>query len=112
VADLKERVSARLAEMAPYLERSGARVELVGVEDAIAQVRVELTRPGPSRLVVSLQVKSGIERMLKNAVPDLRGVEAVNLPPHTLIGWDQSAFTPVDLPSAEPPAAAEGAARS
>lgn len=104
MADLKERVSAKLAEMAPYLERSGARVEMIGVEDAIAQVRVELTRPGPSRLVVSLQVKSGIERMLKNELPDLRGVEALNLPPHTLVGWDQPAFTPVEIPG-EPPAA-------
>ena len=111
MADLKERVSAKLAEMAPYLERSGARVELLGIEDAIAQVRVELTRPGPSRLVVSLQVKSGVERMLKNALPDLRGVEALNLPPHTLVGWDQPAFTPVDMPAVEPPAA-EGTARS
>ena len=108
MADLKERVAAKLAEMAPYLERSGARVELLGIEDAIAQVRVELTRPGPSRLVVSLQVKSGIERMLKNALPDLRGVEALNLPPHTLVGWDQPAFSPVDLPAAAP----EGTARS
>ena len=111
MADLKERVSAKLAEMAPYLERSGARVELLGIEDAIAQVRVELTRPGPSRLVVSLQVKSGIERMLKNSLSDLRGVEAVNLPPHTLVGWDQPAFTPADLP-AERLAAAEGTART
>jgi Fe-S cluster biogenesis protein NfuA len=111
VADLKERVSAELAKMAPYLERSGARVDLLGIEDAIAQVRVELTRPGPSRLVVSLQVKSGIERMLKNALPDLRGVEALNLPPHTLIGWDQSAFIPVEIPATEPPAA-ESTARS
>jgi Fe-S cluster biogenesis protein NfuA len=111
VADLKERVSAELAKMTPYLERSGARVELIGIEDAIAQVRVELTRPGPSRLVVSLQVKSGIERMLKNALSDLRGVEALNLPPHTLVGWDQSAFTPVDMPATEAPAA-EGTARS
>ncbi len=111
MADLKERVSAKLAEMAPYLERSGARVELLGIEDSIAQVRVELTRPGPSRLVVSLQVKSGIERLLKNALPDLRGVEALNLPPHTLVGWDQTAFTPVDLSGAEPPVA-EGTARS
>ena len=111
MADLKERVSAKLAEMAPHLERSGARVELLGIEDSIAQVRVELTRPGPSRLVVSLQVKSGIERMLKSALPDLRGVEAVNLPPHTLVGWDQIAFTPGDRPGAEPPVAG-GTARS
>jgi Fe-S cluster biogenesis protein NfuA len=108
VADLKEGVAAKLAEMAPYLERTGARVELVGVEDAIAQVRVFLTRPGPSRLVVSLQVKSGIERLLKGALPELRAVEALNLPPHTLIGWDQPAFVDSAI-RIEPPS---GATRS
>lgn len=102
VADLKERVAAVLAEMAPHLERSGGRVELVGIEDGIAQIRVGLTRPGPSLLVASLQLKSGIERLLKEKIPDLRGVEALNLPPHTLIGWDQAAFTPTELPVAPP----------
>ena len=59
--------------------------------------------PGSSRLVVSLQVKSGIERALKDAVADLRGVEALNLPPHTLLGWDQPAFKPVELPADQAP---------
>ena len=98
MADLKELVAARLADMSPHLERSGARVELLGVADGLAQVNLWLTRPGPSRLVHSLQMKSGIERALKAAIPGLRGVEALNLPPHTLLGWDQPAFRPVDLP--------------
>ena len=100
MADLKARVGARLDEMRPYLDRSGASIELLGVEDGIAQVRLWLTRPGPNRLVFSLQMKSGIERALKDAIPDLRGVEALNLPPHTLLGWDQPAFKPVELPEA------------
>lgn len=103
MADLKERVASRLDEMRPYLERSGASVELLGVEDGIAQVRLSLTRPGPNRLVFSLQMKSGIERALRGALPDLRGVEALNLPPYTLLGWDQPAFTPVEMPSGETP---------
>jgi Fe-S cluster biogenesis protein NfuA len=103
VADLKELVATKLAEMTPYLERSGARIELLGVEDGIAQVHLWLTRPGPSKLVFSLQMKSGIERALKEAVADLRGVEALNLPPHTLLGWDQPAFRPVELPVDEAP---------
>lgn len=98
MADLRERVAAKLGEMRPYLERSGAVIELLGVEDGIAQIHLWLTRPGPSKLVFSLQVKSGIERALKGAIPDLRGVEALNLPPHTLLGWDQPAFRPVELP--------------
>jgi Fe-S cluster biogenesis protein NfuA len=84
--------------MKPYLERSGASVELVGVEDGMAQLKVMLTRPGSSRLVASLQVKNGIERALRAAIPELRGVEALNLPPHTLVGWDQPGLTPAELP--------------
>ena len=84
--------------MRPYLERSGGQVELVDVEDSVARIRVSLTRPGPSRLVVSLQLKSGIERALRNDIPELRGVEAINLPPYAELGWDQPAFRPVDLP--------------
>lgn len=98
MADLKSRVAARLAEMQPYLERSGASAELVGVEDGIAQLTVSLTRPGSSRLVASLQVKNGIERALRDAIPELRGVEAVNLPPNALVGWDQPGRVVVELP--------------
>lgn len=93
MADLKSRVAARLAEIAPYLERSGASAELVDVEDGVAQLRVMLTRPGSSRLVASLQLKNGIERALRDSIPELRAVEAINLPPNTLAGWDQTGLT-------------------
>jgi Fe-S cluster biogenesis protein NfuA len=88
--DMTQRVAAKIDEMRPYLERSGGRVELVDVEDGIARLKVWLTRPGPSRLVVSLQLKSGVERALRNDIPELRGVEAVNLPPFAELGWDQT----------------------
>lgn len=95
MATVEERVRAKLAEMQPYLARSGGELELVGIEDLVAKVRFTLTRPRSSRLVVSLQMVAGIERALTNAIPELRGVEAVNLPPHVLEGWDQpEAMTP------------------
>lgn len=84
--------------MRPYLERSGGHVELVNVEDGIARIRVSLTRPGPSRLIDSLQLKSGVERALRNDIPELRGAEAINLPPYSELGWDQASFRPVELP--------------
>jgi Fe-S cluster biogenesis protein NfuA len=96
--DLTERVAAKIAEMRPYLERTGGQVELVDVEDGIARLRVALTRPRTSRLIASLQLKSGVERVLLGDIPELRGVEAVNLPPSTVLGWDQPDFTPVELP--------------
>jgi Fe-S cluster biogenesis protein NfuA len=98
VADLKQRVAERIDAMRPYLDRSGGQIELVGVEDNIARIKLWLTRPGPSRLVMSLQLKSGIERLLRNDIPELRGVEAVNLPPFAELGWDQSSFVPVEMP--------------
>jgi Fe-S cluster biogenesis protein NfuA len=98
MADLSDRVAAKLAEMRPYLARSGGQVDLVEVEDGIAKLRVELTRPGPSRLVASLQLKSGVERALRGDIPELRGVEAVNLPPYAELGWDQPDFRPTELP--------------
>ena len=94
MADLKDAVEAQLTQMRPYLERSGGQVTLLSVEDGIAQITVTLTRPRTSRLVASLQLKSGIERALRDAIPDLRGVEALNLPPNTLTGWDQTEVAP------------------
>ena len=105
MADLESRLKAEIAKMRPYLERSGGQLELVGVEDSVAKVLVTLTRPGASMLVASLQLASGIERALRNAIPELRGVEAVNLPPHVLQGWDQPGLSPE-------PAASSGTRRT
>jgi len=99
MADLSARVAARLAEMAPYLERSGASTELVGIEDGVVQLKVWLTRPGASRLVASLQVKNGIERALRDSIPELRAVEAINLPPPPRMGGDHPPFAPAAPPN-------------
>jgi Fe-S cluster biogenesis protein NfuA len=98
MADLAERVADKIAEMERYLARTGGHVELVDVEDAIARIRVSVTRPRTGRLVATLQLKSGIERALLGEIPELRGVEAINLPPYTVLGWDQPGFTPIELP--------------
>jgi Fe-S cluster biogenesis protein NfuA len=97
MADLREKVAARIGEMSTYLARSGASLELVDIQDGIARIRLQMTRPRPNRLVASLQLKSGIERALLNDVPELRGVEAINLPPYSELGWDQPGFVSVDL---------------
>jgi len=95
--DLKDKVATRVGEMSTYLARSGAAIELVDIQDGIARIRLSLTRPRPNRLVASLQLKSGIERALLDDIPELRGVEAINLPPYSGLGWDQPGFVPVDL---------------
>jgi Fe-S cluster biogenesis protein NfuA len=98
MAELSDRVAARIGEMERYLARTGGHVEFVDVEDAIARIRVWLTRPRTGRLVATLQLKSGIERELLHDIPELRAVEALNLPPYTVLGWDQPGFVPVEFP--------------
>ena len=97
MADVKDKVAAKIGEMNTYLARSGGAVELVDIQDGVVRIRLSLTRPRPNRLVASLQLKSGIERALLNDVPELRGVEAINLPPYSELGWDQPGFAPIDL---------------
>ncbi len=89
--DLSKQVADALAEMRPYLERSGADVRLVGVEDGIAHLVVDY---GPHGYLLSnLSFVAGVERALMDKVANLRGVEPVNLPPYSGVGWDKPAFT-------------------
>jgi Fe-S cluster biogenesis protein NfuA len=89
--DLAARVGKAIDEMRPYLERSGATVRLVGVEDGVARVVAEY---GPSGYLLSnLSFVAGVERALMDKVPGLRGVEPINLPPYRGVGWDKPAFS-------------------
>ena len=45
MADLSKRVAERIDAMRPYLERSGGQIELVGIEDNIAHIKLWLARP-------------------------------------------------------------------
>jgi Fe-S cluster biogenesis protein NfuA/nitrite reductase/ring-hydroxylating ferredoxin subunit len=71
---VEERVRGALAEVAPYLGSHGGGVELVGVEDGIARVRLEGACSGcPSSRVT---LKLAVEDAVMKACPDLAGVEA------------------------------------
>ena len=89
-ADLAKQVSDALAQLRPYLERSGARVDLVGVEEGVAHVTASVGRQG--FLLSHLSFVAGLERALREKVPDLRGVAAINLPPYAGVGWDKPEF--------------------
>src|SRR2546422_9353425 len=78
MADLKERVAAKIAEMRPYLERTGGRIEVVDAADGNARIRVGLTRPRARRPVASLPLKSGIQRAPLGDIRALRGGGAVD----------------------------------
>ena len=73
---MKERVEAALADVRPALQRDGGDVELVEVtEDGVVKVRLTGACRGCPMAQMTLQM--GIERVLKQAVPEVKAVEAV-----------------------------------
>jgi len=73
---MKEKVETALAEVRPALQRDGGDVELVEVtEDSVAKVRLTGACRGCPMAQMTLQM--GIERVLKERIPELKAVEAV-----------------------------------
>jgi len=74
-ADLRARVEKVLDTIRPYIQGDGGDIELVDVADGIVQVRLAGACVGCMHSMMTLQ--AGIERMLKQEVPEVRVVEAV-----------------------------------
>jgi len=73
---MKEALEAALAKIRPALQADGGDVELVALtEDGIAQVR--LTGACHGCPMAQKTLKDGVERLLLQDVPGLKGVEAV-----------------------------------
>jgi Fe-S cluster biogenesis protein NfuA len=73
---MKEKVEAALEEVRPALQRDGGDVELVEVtEDGIVKVRLQGACKGCPMAQMTLQM--GIERVIKEKVPDVKSVQAV-----------------------------------
>jgi Fe-S cluster biogenesis protein NfuA/nitrite reductase/ring-hydroxylating ferredoxin subunit len=74
-ATLEERITAALEEVRPYMGSHGGGIELVGVSDGVAKVRLEGTCSGCVASTVTL--KLAVEEAVLRAAPELHGVEAV-----------------------------------
>jgi Fe-S cluster biogenesis protein NfuA len=73
---VKEQVEAALEKVRPALQRDGGDVELVEVtEDGVVKVRLQGACQGCPMAQMTLQM--GIERVLKEMVPEVKTVEAV-----------------------------------
>jgi Fe-S cluster biogenesis protein NfuA len=73
---MKEQVKAALDQVRPALQRDGGDVELVEVtEDGVVKVRLQGACQGCPMAQMTLQM--GIERMIKQMVPEVKSVEAV-----------------------------------
>ena len=72
---MREKVEGALAKIKPALQADGGDVELVDVEDGV--VKVKLTGACASCPVATMTLKQGIERVLKEEVPEVKEVVAV-----------------------------------
>jgi len=73
---LKEQVKEALEKIRPALQRDGGDVELVEVTDeGVVKVRLQGACGGCPMSQMTL--KMGIEKVIKQAVPEVKSVEAV-----------------------------------
>ena len=71
--DLETRVREALDSVRPYMETHGGNVELLGIEDGVAQLRLEGSCHGCGASASTLEL--GIKQALEEAAPDLVGIE-------------------------------------
>lgn len=73
---VRERVQATLDLVRPNLQADGGDVEFLGMDDdGIVKVRLQGACNGCPMAAMTLQM--GIERILKQEVPEVKGVENV-----------------------------------
>ena len=72
---MREKIEAALKEIRPSLQADGGDVELVDVENGIVKVR--LTGACGGCPMSQMTLKQGIERRIKEAIPEILSVDAV-----------------------------------
>ena len=72
---MKEKVEKALDKIRPALMADGGNVELVEVKDGV--VKVKLTGACGGCPMSQMTLKMGIERTLKNEIPEIKEVVAV-----------------------------------
>ena len=72
---MREQVEKSLLKIRPMLQADGGDVELVDVVDGIVKLRLQGACAGCPGAQMTL--KMGVERQLKQDIPDVKAVEAV-----------------------------------
>ncbi len=73
---MQDKVEEILAKVRPALERDGGNVELVKVEED-GTVKVKLVGACAGCPMSTMTLKNGIERILKQEIPEVKEVVAV-----------------------------------
>jgi Fe-S cluster biogenesis protein NfuA len=72
---MKEKVEAALTHIRPALQADGGDVQLIDVNEGV--VRVRLTGACGGCPMATMTLRNGIERILKEEVPEVKEVVAV-----------------------------------
>ena len=72
---IEKRVQKVLEEIKPQIQADGGNIELVAVENLIVKVRLTGACAGCPMSAITL--KQGVERLIKERVPEIQKVEAV-----------------------------------
>ncbi len=72
---MKEKVEKALDKIRPALQADGGNIELVDVVDGVVKVRLKGACAGCPGAQMTL--KMGVEKVLKEEIPEVKSVEAV-----------------------------------
>ena len=72
---IEKKVQAALAEIKPQIQTDGGDIDLVAIENGIVKVRLRGSCVGCP--MSALTLKAGVERVIKQKVPEIKSVEAV-----------------------------------
>jgi len=72
---MKEQVQAVIDRIRPSLQADGGDVELVEIDGSVVKVRLQGACAGCPMSQMTL--KNGIERLIKQEIPEVEAVEAV-----------------------------------
>jgi Fe-S cluster biogenesis protein NfuA len=72
---IEKRVQAALAEIKPQIQADGGDIDLIAIENDTVKVRLRGACIGCP--MSALTLKQGVERLIKQKVPEIKTVEAV-----------------------------------
>ena len=78
VEELTQRIEASLDSIRPYLEADGGNVKINEVTDDHV-VKLEFVGACGNCPMSTMTFKAGVEEAIKRAVPEIKGIEVVNL---------------------------------
>ena len=74
---VKERVEKVLEKIRPYIQSDGGDISLVSVDEAAGIVKVKLHGACGSCPSSTATLKGGVERMIRQEIPEIKEVVAV-----------------------------------